>query len=86
MNTFPVSEDSAFNPFASEEDILNCFRLILGRFPDPGEWPGHSARAGEHLADAVKTYVNSLEFHNRGLLARTDEGRFQRIDLDGFEM
>jgi FkbM family methyltransferase len=86
MSTFPIREDLPFNPFATDEDILNCFRLILGRFPEPGEWPGHSARAGESLTDVVKTYINSLEFHNRGLLSRTGEDRLQRIDVEGFAM
>ncbi|MDB5473622.1 MAG: FkbM family methyltransferase [Devosia sp.] len=53
---------------ASREDILFCFRLLLGRQPNKEEWAGHSSRAGEQLASVVKTYVNSGEFQARGLL------------------
>jgi FkbM family methyltransferase len=81
----PSFEQGAFNPFATEEDIRNCFRLILGRFPQDQEWPGHSARAGERLANVISTFVNSLEFHNRGLMERTDT-RFELVKLDGFSM
>lgn len=86
MSTYPILKDVPFPPTATDEDILNCFRLILGRYPEPGEWLGHSARVGERLADVVKTYINSLEFHKRGLLTHLDEVRIEQIQLDGFAM
>jgi FkbM family methyltransferase len=55
--------------YASVEDIFYCFRLLLGRSPNIEEWSGHSARAGEPLADVVRTYVNSGEFSRRNLSA-----------------
>ena len=58
---------SAFDDRATEADILACFRLLLGRAPNPEEWAGHSARAGEALGPVVSGYVNSLEFHRRRL-------------------
>ena len=57
-----------FSSFASEEDIRNCFRLILGRKPTKEEWPGHSSLAGSELEDVVRGYLNSLEFNSRQLL------------------
>lgn len=56
-----------YNGRATEEDVFNCFRLLLGRHPDREEWPGHSARAGEPLDAVVGSYVNSLEFARRRL-------------------
>ena len=57
-----------FNSLASEEDIRNCFRLILGRKPNKEEWPGHSSLAGSEIEDVVRGYLNSLEFKSRQLL------------------
>ncbi len=57
-----------FNSLASEEDIKNCFRLILGRKPNAEEWPGHSSLAGSGLEEVVRGYLNSLEFKSRKLL------------------
>lgn len=52
---------------ATKDDILACFRLLLGRNPNEEEWSGHSARAGETLGAVVSTYLNSLEFSRRRL-------------------
>jgi len=57
-----------FDFLASEEDIRNCFRLILGRKPNKEEWPGHSSLAGSMLEEVVRGYINSLEFKSRQLL------------------
>lgn len=59
----PVSSETA-----TADDIRACFRLLLGRAPNPEEWPGHSLRAGEALHSVVASYVGSLEFARRGLL------------------
>lgn len=58
---------NAFPEVASLDDIYHCFRLILGRNPNPEECKGHSGMVGAPLADVVKSYVQSLEFHNRNL-------------------
>ena len=57
---------------ASLDDIRACFRLLLGREPNPEEWSGHSMQAGQALERVVAGYVGSLEFARRGLL-RDDE-------------
>lgn len=72
---------------ATEADILACFRLLLGRNPNPEEWPGHSARAGEHLPDVVSSYLSSLEFTRRRLIeGSAGSGRTEIADLDGFRI
>jgi FkbM family methyltransferase len=71
---------------ATEADIRACFRLLLGRAPNPEEWRGHSMRVGEDLAGVVASYVNSLEFHRRGLLRRDKPARIGISDLPGFRI
>ncbi len=71
---------------ASEDDILYCFRLLLGRNPNPEEWKGHSAQAGEPLAGIVAGYLNSLEFSVRGLLTASDEPNITLTTLEGFQI
>ena len=73
-----------FSAVATTEDILACFRLLLGRYPNASEWPGHSALAGTPLAELVGSYLNSLEFRQRGLIGAG--GRLELVNLDGFRM
>ena len=72
-------------PLATEADIAACFRLILGRAPNPEEWTGHSSRAGEPLAQVVGSYVNSLEFARRRLQDPTGTPP-QVAALEGFRI
>lgn len=74
-----------FGESASEEDIYYCFRLILGRNPSKGEWPGHRSLAGNNLGDVVSTYVSSREFKNRklGVLSDTEH---VLVDLGDYKM
>lgn len=62
------SEDDASSSLATPDDILACFRLILGRKPNPEELEGHLSHAGRELSTVVSTYLNSLEFANRRLI------------------
>jgi FkbM family methyltransferase len=55
----------SFEQECSEEDIYYCFRLLLGRNPSPGEWPGHRNLAGGSLAHVVSIYLSSREFKDR---------------------
>jgi FkbM family methyltransferase len=61
---------NAFPQEATREDIYFLFRLLLGRNPNPEEWPGHSSRAGRPLRELVRHFVNSREFSRRKLLER----------------
>ena len=58
----------AFSNSADINDIYYCFRLILGRNPNPEECKGHSGMVGVDLTEVVKSYVQSMEFQNRNLL------------------
>ncbi len=51
----------------TEADIVSCFRLLLGRNPNPEEWTGHMMHVGEPLGQVVTSYLTSLEFARRGL-------------------
>lgn len=63
-----------------------CFRLLLGREPNPEEWAGHSAQAGHPLEPVVAGYVNSLEFARRGLM-RPDPARQPQVaEFPGFRI
>ena len=71
---------------ASAEDIFYCFRLLLGRNPNPEEWPGHSSRAGEDLENVVSSYVTSREFAARGLFNKTYRDQVQLVQFPGFSI
>lgn len=76
--------DGAFDPRTTAEDVLACFRLLLGRRPNREEWLGHSSRTGEPLPGVVASYVGSLEFARRGLLAAA--GTPELTELPGFRI
>lgn len=66
--TSPFNPRAVYDETTTEADVAACFRLLLGRAPNPEEWPGHSAWAGQPLPAVVATYLNSLEFARRRLL------------------
>ena len=56
------------NSIADVYDIFYCFRIILGRDPNPEEINGHlGVGLGKPLYNVVKSYLNSLEFNKRNL-------------------
>src|ERR1700730_14453808 len=71
---------------ATHEDIFYCFRLLLGRNPNPEEWPGHSSRAGEDLENIVSSYVTSREFAARGLLNKTYRDQVELVQFPCFSI
>ena len=71
---------------ATSEDIFYCFRLLLGRNPNPEEWPGHSSRVGEDLENVVSSYVTSREFSERGLLNKTYRDQVELVRLPRFSL
>src|SRR6516162_8676852 len=71
---------------ATQEDIFYCFRLLLGRSPNPEEWPGHSSRAGENLANVVSSYVTCREFAARGLSTKTYRDQVELVQFPRFSM
>jgi FkbM family methyltransferase len=66
-------------------DIYYCFRLLLGRPPSKGEWPGHSSLAGGRLKDVVSTYLDSPEFKNRQL-GSFDVQEIELCEVQGFKL
>jgi FkbM family methyltransferase len=74
------------NKTATEDDIFFCFRLLLGRTPNPEEWPGHSSRVGEDLENVVSSYVTSREFAARGLLDKTYRDQVELMRLPRFSL
>jgi FkbM family methyltransferase len=71
---------------ATQEDIFYCFRLLLGRSPNPEEWPGHSSRVGEDLENVVSSYVTSREFAERGLLNKTYRDQVELVRFQSFSL
>jgi FkbM family methyltransferase len=55
------------SPFASEEDVYYCFRLLLGRAPSAKEWHGHRLTAGTRLRDIVSKFLASPEFRSQDM-------------------
>lgn len=53
---------------ATYQDILNCFRLLLGRDPNAEEILPHFDLVGKPLSAVVSSYLRSTEFRRRGLL------------------
>lgn len=81
-------DETKFSNTAGEKDIYYCFRLILGRSPNPEEWTGHLGHIGLDLDTVVFQYLNSLEFSRRlaRLSRRTDDDRVILKELDGFSL
>lgn len=73
-----------YDETATTADILACFRLLLGRHPNPEEWPGHSMHAGEALQGVVASYLNSLECTRRNLLRQDHPPEITLTKLAGF--
>jgi FkbM family methyltransferase len=71
---------------ATLDDIFYCFRLLLGRNPNPEEWPGHSSRAGENLENVVSSYVSSREFADRRLLNKTYQDKVGLVQFSSFSL
>jgi len=71
---------------ATHQDIFYCFRLLLGRNPNPEEWPGHSSRVGDDLENVVSSYVTSREFAERALLNKTYCAEVELVRLPRFSI
>jgi FkbM family methyltransferase len=56
-------------------DLAYCYRLILGRSPDPAGWRHYSAlidRGELSVAQLALAFVSSLEFRRRGVIEPAD--------------
>ncbi len=72
-----------FSGRATARDIFYCFRLLLGRHPNPEEWRGHAMRTGEDLQAVVTSFTGSLEFA-RGRLSRPAQAGALLTEIEGF--
>lgn len=75
-----------YRPVATEADIFHCFRLLLGRHPHREEWRGHAMHAGEALDGVVASYLGSLEFACRRLLAQDHTAAVEVATLPDFRV
>lgn len=80
----------SFSAIATQEDILSCFRLLLGRDPNPEERAGHLARAGEPLHSVVSSFLSSVEFDRQALITVKDDerpriGTFNDLQIAAYE-
>ena len=73
---------------ADAVDLAYCYRLILGRSPDPAGWRHYSAlieRGDLSVPQLVLAFLSSLEFRQRGVLEPVDAAvelvRFGPIEL-----
>ena len=80
------STPAEYSRTATATDIFQCFRLLLGRHPNPEEWPGHSSRVGEDLENVVRSFLTSREFAARGLLDETYRAAVEVTNLPGFSL
>src|SRR5215471_11210050 len=77
--------DIDFPSKATEDDVIACFRLLLGRKPAEQEWGGHIWKIGEELGSVVRSYLNSQEFAKRGLM-EAEVGQWQLVTMPTFKM
>jgi FkbM family methyltransferase len=71
---------------ATKDDISACFRLILGREPNPEEIQGHFSRAGEPLKTIVASYINSAEFAARGIMKIDRPANIALVEYSDFKI
>lgn len=68
------------------DDLYFCFRLLLGRSPNPEEWIGHAAQHGEPLDRVVAIYATSREFMERGLSTQSHLSKLRLVDMGDFQI
>ena len=73
-----------YDPYTSQEDILACFRLLLGRNINEVERAGHFSMVGQPLTSVVPIYLDSLEFARRDLLKPSDLSAIEFVQFDDF--
>src|SRR5712691_1906183 len=84
--TGQYSPPAKYCKIATPEDIFYCFRLLLGRCPNPEEWPGHASRAGEDIEKVVSGFVTCHEFAARGLLRNTYQDKVELVRFPNFSV
>ena len=86
ISNSPKYDFAEYQNIATAQDVFYCFRLLLGRNPNPEEWPGHSSRAGEDLENVVSSYITCREFAVRGLMNKLYQDCVEIIKLRKFSL
>lgn len=74
-----------FDNVCTEVDIFYAFRLILGRTPSEQEWEGHRTQAGNKLSDIIASYIGSMEFNKRRLIA-SNAMKYTLVNLERYKI
>ena len=61
---------AAFQPLATESDVLACFRLLFGRLPSAADWEACAPAIGGDLSALVALITDTAEFRRHGRLSR----------------
>ncbi len=86
-NIFHVADapGAVFVEQATEFDIFQCYRLLLGRLPTSEELQSQCLRVGAPLQEIVSGFVGSPEFARRELLEKRPSPVELRV-IQGFKM
>lgn len=78
-----------FNALATKEDVLYCYRLLLGRNPDPGGWATYTefVNGRSSIGHLVRAFLSSEEFKTRGLSRPLTPAKPELIKMkEGFDL
>ena len=78
-------QDEAFSPVATRDDVTYCYRLLLGRQPDPEGWRYYTElidKGDLTVERLVASFTDSHEYRTR----RATEHQAVAVALDGFSL
>ncbi|HWP47211.1 MAG TPA: FkbM family methyltransferase [Candidatus Limnocylindrales bacterium] len=77
-----------FDELATKEDVYYCYRLFLGRNPDPDGWHTYMAHIlkGEKVHSLVSMFLASPEFKNRKIFQSNSPVKYVLVELDNFKL
>jgi len=79
---------NTFDELATREDVYYCYRLFLGRTPDPDGWNTYLSRIlkGEKVHSLVSMFLASPEFKNRKIFPPDSQIKYVLVELDKFKI
>ena len=79
-----------YDELATTEDVYYCYRLILGRSPDPAGWESYCEQLGGLPVDTLaEIFLTAREFRNREVFAKiigNDPSVPRVADCQGFQL
>lgn len=77
-----------FDELANENDIYHCYRLLLGRKPDPDGWNTWTSaiQGGMSINTLVLCFLGSPEFKNRSLSPSVSGTKYELVELPDFKI